>query len=120
VSFRYPDQLGLVLECCQSFAVDNGAFSAWKNGDPVTDWSRYYEWVAELHRYPTFDFAVSVGPSGPPGDIKAVLAWMKAHPEKANYASSGSGGVPHFAGLLIANKWLSSNIMLGSISCRQG
>ena len=58
VSFRYPDQLGLVLECCQSFAVDNGAFSAWKSGKPVTDWSRYYAWVAELHRYPNFDFAV--------------------------------------------------------------
>ena len=58
VSFRYADQLGLVLEVCQSFAVDNGAFSAWKSGEPVTDWRRYYEWVAELHRYPSFDFAV--------------------------------------------------------------
>ena len=58
VSFRYPDQLGLVLEVCQSFAVDNGAFSAWKSGHPVTDWSDYYTWVAELHRYPSFDFAV--------------------------------------------------------------
>ena len=58
VSFRYPDQLGLVLEVCQSFAVDNGAFSAWKSGEPVTDWTRYYEWVAELHCYPNFDFAV--------------------------------------------------------------
>lgn len=58
VSFRYPDQLGLVLEVCQSFAVDNGAFSAWKSGEPVTDWSRYYAWVADLHRYPNFDFAV--------------------------------------------------------------
>lgn len=58
VSFRYAQQLGLVLEICQSFAVDNGAFSAWKSGSPVTDWSKYYEWVAELHRYPSFDFAV--------------------------------------------------------------
>lgn len=58
VSFRYPDQLGLALEVCQSFAVDNGAFSAWKSGAPVTDWRDYYEWVAELHRYPSFDFAV--------------------------------------------------------------
>lgn len=58
VSFRYPGQLGLVLEVCQSFAVDNGAFSAWKSGDPVIDWSRYYQWVSELHRYPQFDFAV--------------------------------------------------------------
>jgi hypothetical protein len=54
----YPDQLGLALDVCQSFAVDNGAFSAWKSGKPVTDWSRYYAWVAELHRYPSFDFAV--------------------------------------------------------------
>lgn len=58
VSFRHPGQLGVVLEVCQSFAVDNGAFSAWKSGEPVIDWRRYYEWVAELHRYPPFDFAV--------------------------------------------------------------
>lgn len=58
VSFRYPDQLGLVLDVAQSFAVDNGAFSAWKSGEPVTDWRLFYEWVAELHRYPSFDFAV--------------------------------------------------------------
>lgn len=58
VSFRYPDQLGLVLEVCQSFAVDNGAFSAWKSGDPVTDWTSFYEWVGQIHRYPSFDFAV--------------------------------------------------------------
>lgn len=58
VSFRYPDQLAIALEVCQSFAVDNGAFSAWKSGKPVTDWSGYYQWVAELQRYPNFDFAV--------------------------------------------------------------
>lgn len=58
ISFRYPEQLGIALEVCQSFAVDNGAFSAWKSGEPVTDWKRYYCWVAELHRYPAFDFAV--------------------------------------------------------------
>lgn len=58
ISFRHPDQLSLALDIAQSFAVDNGAFSAWRSGDPVTDWSRYYEWVAELHRYPPFDFAV--------------------------------------------------------------
>ncbi|HUV96891.1 MAG TPA: hypothetical protein VMV98_05415 [Acidobacteriaceae bacterium] len=58
VSFRYPDQLSLAIDVCQSFAVDNGAFSAWKSGTPVTDWNRYYEWVADLHRCPLFDFAV--------------------------------------------------------------
>ena len=50
----------------------------------------------------TFDFAVTAGPGAPPGDLKTVLAWMKANPGKANYATSGAGTVPHFAGLLLA------------------
>jgi hypothetical protein len=58
VSFRHPDQLTIALDAAQSFAVDNGAFSAWKSGNPVTNWSLFYEWVGELHRYPSFDFAV--------------------------------------------------------------
>jgi hypothetical protein len=58
ISFRHPDQLSLALDVCQSFAVDNGAFSAWRSGNPVAKWSLFYEWVAELHRYPSFDFAV--------------------------------------------------------------
>ncbi len=58
VSFQRPDQLTLALDAAQSFAVDNGAFSAWRSGSPVTDWALYYEWVGELHRYPSFDFAV--------------------------------------------------------------
>ncbi len=58
VSLRHPEQLTIAIEVAQSFAVDNGAFSAWRSGNPVTDWSPYYEWIAELHRYPNFDFAV--------------------------------------------------------------
>lgn len=58
VSFRHPEQLALALEVCQSFAVDNGAFSAWKSGQPVTDWSDFYTWVDDLRRHPGFDFAV--------------------------------------------------------------
>jgi hypothetical protein len=58
ISFRSPEQLSLAIEICQSFAVDNGAFSAWKSGNPIIDWSRYYAWVGGLHRVPSFDFAV--------------------------------------------------------------
>ncbi|NDZ13220.1 ABC transporter substrate-binding protein [Variovorax sp. WS11] len=50
----------------------------------------------------TFDFAVTAGPGAPAGDLKTVLAWMKANPSKANYATSGAGTVPHFAGLLLS------------------
>lgn len=58
VSFRHPYQLGIAVESAQSFAVDNGAFSAWSAGTPVKDWKPFYEWVADLHRIPSFDFAV--------------------------------------------------------------
>lgn len=58
VSFQRPEQLGLALDVAQSFAIDNGAFSAWRSGNPVADWNLYYAWIAELHRYPSFDFAV--------------------------------------------------------------
>ena len=58
VSFSCPDQLGLVVEVTQSFAVDNGAFGAWRSGAPITDWSDYYAWVADVRRCPGFDFAV--------------------------------------------------------------
>jgi tripartite-type tricarboxylate transporter receptor subunit TctC len=50
----------------------------------------------------TFDFAVTAGPGAPAGDLKTVLAWMKANPSKANYATSGAGTVPHFAGQLLS------------------
>lgn len=52
-------------------------------------------------RATTFDFAVTAGPAAPAGDIKAVLAWMKANPGKANFATSGAGTLPHFAGILL-------------------
>lgn len=53
-------------------------------------------------RVTTFDFAVTAGPAAPSGDLKSVLAWLKANPGKANYATSGAGTVPHFAGLLLS------------------
>lgn len=58
VSFLHQQQLGLALEVCQSVAVDNGAFSAWSKGNPITDWQPYYRWVEELKRHPAFAFAV--------------------------------------------------------------
>lgn len=58
VSFASPHQLGVAAAVCQSFAIDNGAFSAWKRGAPVRDWSAYYAWAAEARLIPSCDFAV--------------------------------------------------------------
>lgn len=58
VSFYDPQPLGLAVEVCQSFAVDNGAFSAWKTGRAVKDWRPFYEWAESCRRVPSCDFAV--------------------------------------------------------------
>lgn len=58
VSFAHPGQMGLAVAACQSFAIDNGAFSAWRKGEPITDWTEYYTFVASAKRQPACDFAV--------------------------------------------------------------
>lgn len=62
--------------------------------DPVKDFTA-------ICRVAVTDFAITAGPGAPAGDLKAVLAWMKANPGKANYATSGAGTVPHFAGQML-------------------
>lgn len=65
--------------------------------DPVRDFT-------PIARTTTFDFALTVGPGAPSGDLKALFAWLKANPDKANYATSGAGTVPHFTGLLLSQE----------------
>jgi len=57
ISFFEPRDVDVAAELCQSFALDNGAFSAWKQG-AVINWDDYYKWVAEWMDHPGFDFAV--------------------------------------------------------------
>lgn len=58
MSFKYQDQLAVAAEVCQSFALDNGAFSAWRSGAPVQNWRPFYEWAEQVKRIPSCDFAV--------------------------------------------------------------
>lgn len=58
VSFYRPEDIGTAAEVCQSFAIDNGAYSAWKHGEPVSDWTAYYEFVALWRTHPACDWAV--------------------------------------------------------------
>lgn len=78
--------------------------------DPLKDFS-------PVSRVTVFDFAITVGPAAPQGDLKAVLAWMKANPAKASFATSGAGTVPHFAGVLLSQ---ASGVDLTHIAYRGG
>lgn len=57
VSFERPEQIALAAEVCQSFALDNGAFSVWKRGATL-DVQGYARWVDEWRQHPGFDFAL--------------------------------------------------------------
>lgn len=57
VSFAATQQMNLAAEVTQSFALDNGAFTFWKQGHGVR-WADYYAWVDMWRTHPGFDFAV--------------------------------------------------------------
>lgn len=84
VSFAHPGQLGLAMESCQSFALDNGAFSAWTKGEPVKDWGAYYEWCADVLRHPACDFAI----------IPDVIGGAEAEQDRLIDAWTLRNGVP--------------------------
>lgn len=57
VSFAYPADLEVIAETCQSFVLDNGAFTAWKQGTQLSV-VKYYRWVDRWCRHPGFDWAL--------------------------------------------------------------
>ncbi|EKN6173587.1 MULTISPECIES: hypothetical protein [Yersinia] len=59
ISFAHSSQIGLASEICQTFALDNGAFSTWKKaGKNKIDWSDYYNFVDRWKNHPGLDFAI--------------------------------------------------------------
>lgn len=57
ISYAAPQQITLAASASQSFALDNGAFTFWKQGK-VVEWPAFYAWVDEWRTHPGFDFAV--------------------------------------------------------------
>jgi tripartite-type tricarboxylate transporter receptor subunit TctC len=54
--------------------------------------------VTNLH------LAMAVATNVPAKNVKEYFAWAKANKDKAFYATSGAGTLPHFLGLLVANE----------------
>jgi hypothetical protein len=58
IPFGRPDDIGPVLECCQSFVLDNSAFSHWRRGHGRIDFDAYFEWAKSLRQHPGFDWCL--------------------------------------------------------------
>lgn len=57
VSYANPQQIDLVAETCDSFILDNGAFTFWKGGKKV-NWDKYYRWCYIWGRHPSCTFSI--------------------------------------------------------------
>ncbi len=57
VSFAHPEQMEICAEICQSVVIDNGAFTAWKQGKPH-DFQGYVDWCRKWLKHPAVDWCV--------------------------------------------------------------
>ncbi len=62
--------------------------------DPVKDFT-------PIAQVATFEFGLAVNANVPVKTPSDLVAWLKANPEKAMFGGPGSGGLPHFFGLLV-------------------
>ncbi len=52
----------------------------------------------------SYDFGVAVGPQVPARDMSALLAWLKANPDKAFFGVPATGSLPHFFALMLGDR----------------
>lgn len=57
ISFAHPGQIGLAAAICQTFAIDCGAFTFWKQGGTI-NLPAYYEFCDQWLTHPACDWAI--------------------------------------------------------------
>lgn len=57
IPFVRSEDIATAADECQSFVIDNGAFTAWKQGIEI-NWREYYDFCDLWHRHPSFDWAI--------------------------------------------------------------
>lgn len=64
VPLNKPINLPVVMEFCQSFILDNSAFSLWKSGKLKTKneydawFDAYFDWCQKIYKHPAFDWCL--------------------------------------------------------------
>lgn len=74
-----------MAEICQSFILDNGAFTLWQNGGGTVDVDAYAAWVRQWERHPGFDFAIipDVIDGTEEDNAKMRAGWLQHRPRLA-------------------------------------
>lgn len=50
----------------------------------------------------TFDIALAVGPGTPARNLRELVDWFRAHPQRSSFGSPAPGASPHFVGLMFS------------------
>ncbi len=95
IPFPRPEDVGAAAEVCQSFVIDNGAFTIWKQGGTL-DVKAYAAFVEQWFRHPAFDWCLI--PDSIEGDWREnwdmVNRWQTTSP--SHWFSKRSVPVWHF------------------------
>jgi hypothetical protein len=57
IPFLRPEDIATAADVCQSFCIDNSAYTAWKQ-DVKIDWDDYYRFCETWCKHPAFDWAI--------------------------------------------------------------
>nr|AGS49898.1 putative exported protein [uncultured bacterium esnapd21] len=95
VASSEPDGRTLLITPFGPVAIHPSVYSN-LSYDPFKD-------LAPVAQVATFDFAAVVGPMAPVNSLEELVAWAKANPTQANFATPGAGTLPHFFGITFAN-----------------
>jgi hypothetical protein len=58
IPFKRQDDLLAAMEVCQSFVLDNSAYSYWRAGEGDVDAKKYMQWVNSLAGHPSLDWCL--------------------------------------------------------------
>lgn len=104
-----PDGQTLILSTNGPFVLFPHTFKK-LDYDPVKDFT-------PVARVASFDLAIAVGPKGPSGGIREVVAWAKANPKQADFGTSGAGFMGHFVGIMLGK---ASGVELNHVAYKGG
>lgn len=82
VPFARRDDLPIVMEACQSFILDNSAFSHWKAGEGRIDFDDYMDWCRSVCRHPGFDWCLipDIIDGSEEDNYRWVRDWLRCGP----------------------------------------
>jgi hypothetical protein len=108
IPFGSQEDTGPVLDGCQSFVLDNGAFTHWRKGNGSIDFDAYWSWAHSLYRHPGFDWCLipDIIDGTEADNVNWVMKWVRS--------GAKAKGVPvwHFHESLEWLEYLTTNFQI--------